>query len=111
MKILIINSVCGNGSTGRIATDTYHVLKNAGHDCKIAFGIGEASHIPLKDTFKFNNKFEYYLHNALSRITDRAGFYSPVATRRLLCYIRKYNPDIIQLHNLHGYHLNIKMLR
>ena len=110
MKILIINSVCGNGSTGRIAADTYHVLKNAGHECRVAFGIGTSSNMPAEDTYKFNSRFGYYLHNALSRITDRAGFYSPIATRRLLRYIREYDPDVIQLHNLHGYYVNIKML-
>ena len=42
MRILQINSVCGVGSTGRIATDLYNVLENQGHECKIAYGRGNA---------------------------------------------------------------------
>ena len=36
MKILQINSVCGVGSTVRIATDLYKILEEQGHECKIA---------------------------------------------------------------------------
>ncbi len=42
MRILQINSVCGVGSTGRIATDLYKVLEEQGHECLIAYGRGTA---------------------------------------------------------------------
>ena len=42
MKVLQINSVCGVGSTGRIATDLYKVLEEQGHECVIAYGRGTA---------------------------------------------------------------------
>lgn len=38
MKILQINSVCGIRSTGRICTDLADVLKEYGHECRIAYG-------------------------------------------------------------------------
>ena len=38
MKVLMINSVCGIGSTGRICTDIADELTENGHECKIAFG-------------------------------------------------------------------------
>jgi hypothetical protein len=40
MKVLLVNSVCGVGSTGRIVTDIYNLLKSNGHDCIIAYGRG-----------------------------------------------------------------------
>ena len=42
MKILQINSVCGFGSTGRIATDLYKIIEEKGHECVIAYGRGNA---------------------------------------------------------------------
>lgn len=110
MKVLIINAVCGVGSTGRITSDMHDALIENGHECKIAFGLGAVHRVPASDTFKFNNWIGYYTHNAVSRITDRAGFYSPIATMRLIRMIREYDPDLIQLHNLHGYYLNVHML-
>ena len=38
MKVLQINSVCGRGSTGRIATDLADILAEQGHECCIAYG-------------------------------------------------------------------------
>ena len=110
MKVLQINSVCGVGSTGRIATDLYKVMKENGIESKIAFGIGNAENIPKEDAFKFGNKFDYYVHNAVSRITDRAGFYSKINTLKLLKFIKSYEPDIIHIHTIHGYYVNIEIL-
>ncbi len=110
MKVLQINSVCGVGSTGRIATDLYKVMKENGIESKIAFGIGNAENIPQEDAFKFGNKFDYYIHNAVSRITDRAGFYSKINTLKLLKFIKSYEPDIIHIHTIHGYYVNIEIL-
>ena len=110
MKVLQINSVCGVGSTGRIATDLYKVMKENGIESKIAFGIGTAENIPQEDAFKFGNKFDYYVHNAVSRITDRAGFYSKINTLKLLKFVKSYEPDIIHIHTIHGYYVNIEIL-
>ena len=110
MKVLQINSVCGVGSTGRIATDLYKVMKENGIESKIAFGIGDAENIPQEDAFKFGNKFDYYIHNAVSRITDRAGFYSKLNTLKLLKFIKSYEPDIIHIHTIHGFYINIEIL-
>ena len=40
MKVLQINSVCGFGSTGRIATDIADILITGGDDCKKDFTVG-----------------------------------------------------------------------
>lgn len=108
MKVFQINTVCGVGSTGRIATDLYHVLKSEGHSCCIAYGRGTA---PKEvDSFKIDSTADVYIHTFLSRITDREGLFSKNATRRLLKKIQDYDPDIIHLHNIHGHYLNYPML-
>ena len=33
MKVLMINSVCGVGSTGRICTDISDMILSQGHEC------------------------------------------------------------------------------
>ena len=62
MKVLQINSVCGYGSTGRIATDIYKVLEEHGHECLIAYGRGEAPEDIRK--IKIGNKLDNYVHVA-----------------------------------------------
>lgn len=106
----MINAVCGSGSTGRIVTDLCDVLKNKGDSVKVAYGVGTATRIEADDAIKISSKLGYYTHNALSRLTDRAGFYSHTATRRLISAIEEFKPDVIHIHNLHGYYVNIKMI-
>lgn len=43
MRILLINTVCGIGSTGRMCTDIYDILEKNGHECCIAYGRGKKS--------------------------------------------------------------------
>ena len=108
MRILQINSVCGIRSTGRIVTDLYQELVKEGHECCIAYGREQA---PEKvNTYRINTKLDVMCHAGLSRITDRQGFYSTNATKRLVKWMKCYNPDIIHLHNIHGYYLNIIVL-
>ena len=66
MKVLQINSVCGYGSTGRIAVDLYNVLEKNGHDCLIIYGRGHAPE-GIK-TIKIGNKFDTFLHVLITRL-------------------------------------------
>jgi glycosyltransferase involved in cell wall biosynthesis len=108
MKIFQINTVCGIGSTGRIATGIYDTLNKNGHECIIAYGRGESPE--GYNTFKIGNKFSIYSHVFLSRVWDAHGFGSKNATKELIKKIDEYEPDIIQLHNIHGYYVNIEIL-
>ena len=108
MKIIQINSVCGIGSTGRIATDLYQVLAQKGHECCIAYGRKLAPEgIPA---YRIGSDMDVSLHAAYTRITDRTAFASKKATRKLIDMIIGYNPDIIHLHNLHGYYIHLGVL-
>jgi len=110
LKVLQINSVCGVGSTGRIVADLHEMLTETGFECKIAFGRGRAYRIPVGDTIKIGNEADIRYHALMTRITDRTGFYSKSATSRLIGKIKEYDPDIIHLHNLHGYYINTDLL-
>lgn len=108
MKALQINSVCGIGSTGRIATDIHEILIKQGHESYIAFGRG----LPKKcDTaIRIGSKYDNYVHAALTRVLDRHGLGSKKATQEFINKVEKIDPDIIHLHNIHGYYINIEIL-
>ena len=108
MKVLQINSVCGVGSTGRIATDLYKVLEEQGHECVIAYGRGTAPE-GIK-TIKIGTDFDNYMHVAKTRLFDKHGFGSTKATKEFIKKVKEYNPDVIHLHNIHGYYINIEIL-
>lgn len=108
MKIFQINSTCGFGSTGRIAVDILKELEKNGGECIIAYGRNSAPE--NVNSYRIGSDLDVKIHGVLSRITDRQGFYSSSATKKLIKKIKDYNPDIIHLHNIHGYYLNVAIL-
>lgn len=106
-RILFINSVC-NGSTGTICKNLYKAAVEEGHECCIAYGRGEASE-GFK-TIKIGNKLDIYLHILKARLFDASGFGSKQATKEFIKEIDEFKPDIIHLHNIHGYYVNIEIL-
>ncbi len=108
MKVLQINSTCGYGSTGRIAVDIQREVEREGGEGLIAFGRNTAP--DGVNAYKITSEWGVRLHGALSRVTDRHGMYSRRATRRFLKMVREYDPDIIHLHNIHGYYLHVPTL-
>lgn len=108
MRILQINVVYKEKSTGRNCFEVEKYLNTHGHECYTAYGLGQKS--SSKYAYKLQNKFEYYVHNVLSKWTGLEGYYSHFSTIRLIRYIKKIKPDIINLHNLHGHFINIPKL-
>lgn len=108
MKVLIINSTCGYGSTGKIAVNLYHEIIENGDECCIAYGRGKAD--GQINSYRIGSQMNVMMHGLFSRITDRHGLYSKVATRKLIKKIEEYRPDVIHLHNIHGYYLNYEIL-
>ena len=108
MRVLFINSVGGVGSTGRICTDLYDVFQENGHQCCIAYGRGDAPE--QYNTYKIGGRINNYIHVLETRLFDNHGFSSRRATTNFIKFIENYNPDIINIHNIHGYFLNIEIL-
>jgi putative colanic acid biosynthesis glycosyltransferase len=108
VKVLQINSVCGVGSTGRIATDIHKILNDQGHQSYIAYG----RDLPLNcgNVIKIGTKYDNYTHVALTRVFDLHGFGSKKSTLDFIRRIELLDPDVIHLHNIHGYYINIKIL-
>lgn len=110
MKILLINVTCGNGSTGKICADIAEALDMHGHEVKIAYGRGNAPGQYKKYAVKIDSDTEVKIHALRSRLFDGCGFGSTRATRLFIEWVKQYDPDLIHLHNLHGYYINIEII-
>ncbi len=111
MKYLFINAVCGTGSTGRICTDLAVKLEKEGHTVKIAYGRhGFVPEQHQKYAVRIGTDLDVKLHAVGTRLTDCHGFFSKGATKEFLRWAEKYDPDVLWLHNIHGYYINIELL-
>lgn len=107
-RLLQINSTANWGSTGKIAEQIGLVAMEAGWESYIAYG---RSVNPSKSKLiKVGSKLGVMWHGVLSRLFDCHGLASNLATKRLVKQIEEIRPDIIHLHNIHGYYLNYRIL-
>ena len=58
----------------------------------------------------FGSYLENGMHQVLGRLNGRGGCYSWLGTNQLILKLKKFDPDIIHLHNLHNCYVNVKML-
>lgn len=97
-----------SGSVGRIAEQIGEVAMSYGWESYITYA---RNHLPSKSqTIKIGNKFDIYWHGMITRLFDRHCLSSTRATKRLIEQIEVSKPDIIQLHHIHGYFLNMRVL-
>lgn len=110
MKVLMINSVCGIRSTGRICTDLATALTEEGNEVKIAYGREYVPKQFQQYAVKIGTKSDIRFHAIRSRLFDESGFGSRQATVNFIKWIKEFDPDVIHLHNLHGYYINVELL-
>lgn len=110
MKVLMINVVCGIRSTGRICTDLAVALEKQGHTVKIGYGRENVPEQYKKYSVKIDSNLDIKLHGIKARLFDADGLGSINATRKFIRWVEVYDPDVIHLHNLHGYYINVPML-
>ena len=108
MKLLQINTTVNSGSTGRITEDIGKVAQSMGHDSYIAYGRGNQP--SSSKLIRIGSGFDVYWHGIQTLLSDRHGCGSANATEELLQQLDIIKPDVIGLHNLHGYYINIKLL-
>ena len=107
-KLLQINSVVNTGSTGRISERLGVLAISQGWESYIAYGRearGSQSRL-----IKIGSKWDVNFHAIGSILTDRHGLFSKFATKSFLQQVDIIQPDVVHLHNLHGYYINVPML-
>jgi len=110
MRILQINSVCGIRSTGRICAEMADQFVAQGHDCKIAYGREVVPERYQKYAVRIGSETSVKVNALKARLLDNEGFNAKAETRAFLKWAESYDPDLLWLHNLHGYYINVEML-
>lgn len=104
MKVVFINTTGGPGSTvGEFIDSLADGLCDNGCHVLTAVGRGQGD-------FILGGYFSYRANALRARLFDIDGFIDHRATNRLCRWLKSIRPDIVHLHNLHGYHLDIRLL-
>ncbi len=107
-KLLLINSVINSGSTGRIAEEIGVLASQNGFESYTASG-NPVIDSSLK-SIRIGNGTDVSLHVIATRLFDYHGFASSRATTKFIDELEKNLPDIVHLHNIHGYFLQVELL-
>ena len=108
MKIAQVDVNYGSSSTGKIVCDLHVGLQEIGHSVRVFYGRGPTTNIDT--AFKISHDFEVGFHCLGTRLTGFTGNYSPLATRKLIKAFDSFKPDLVHLHDLHGYFININTI-
>lgn len=108
MKLLQINVTANSGSTGKIAEAIGRLAINRGWESWIAYGRGT----PQSESrlIRIGNDWDMRWHGVETRLLDNHGLASRRTTRKFISQIKEIKPDIIHLHNIHGYFINYPLL-
>lgn len=106
-KLVQINTVC-NTSTGKLMGDIQRKAKELGYETLSIVGRRKVfDDIPCE---KIGNAFSFWMHVMITTVFDRQGYGSYFMTKKIVKRLREENPDIIHLHNLHGYYIYLPLL-
>lgn len=111
-KLVQINPVLrSTTSTGKIMKEIASLASSCGWECHLAYSGGRERGVRSKfGLMPVGGRLSVALHGILTRLTDRHGLCSSMATRRFVRQLEKLDPDVIHIHNIHGYFLNYKIL-
>ena len=107
--LLQINVTANWGSTGKIAEDIGKVAMANGWESYIAYG-RDTNPSSASQLIAIGNKWDMYYHGLQTRLFDRHGLASKRATKDFIKKVKGIDPDIIHLHNIHGYYINYEIL-
>lgn len=106
-KLIQINTVC-NGSTGNIMRQIQMEAQKQGYETISFYGRRKGySDLPCE---RFGSFVGFWSHVIWNTITDKQGMFSYFVTKKMVRRLREEKPDIIHIHNIHGYYLNYPVL-
>lgn len=112
MKTLLQINLCSNVlSTGKIAEGIGQSAIEQGWESYIAYGMNRTNP-SASNTIKIGGRYYLYFPYLESLLFDNhtLGLSCRKATKKLIDEIERIKPDIIQLHTIHCYFLNLKVL-
>lgn len=108
MKVLQINAVYGQGSTGTIVKDIESLCYSEGIECHVASP--DPNVLEAKKGYLIGGTFDHKMHALLCRINGKQAYYSKQSTERLLTHMDSIHPDVVHLHNLHSNYIHLPIL-
>lgn len=114
MRIAEIN-ILPNGSTGKIMLQIANIVRSHGGAARtytpVRFLRGKRVPPPnIPDHLSWGSRSEACFHYYVGTLLGRNGMFSHRGTRQLIKDLKKFSPDVIHLHNLHMYCINLPML-
>ena len=107
MKVVQINAVSGTGSTGKIVLSISEILSKHNIENYIFYS-SKKSNYALST--KYIGDFSIKINALKSRLLGNWGFNTRSATKRLINELKRIEPDIVHLHNLHAHNVNLSLL-
>ena len=108
-KIVQINTALNCGSHGRIVEQISHVGAGRGYYTTIVHGARYVNKSQFAD-IQTTTKSQELLNGIKSLLFDAHGLGLKCATKSLITKLEEIKPDIVHLHNIHGYYLNYQIL-
>ena len=108
MKILQVNCVYKKGSTGKIVFDIHSELVKRGIESVVCYGRGDKIIEP--NVYKTCGELYSKMNNLWSRFTGLMYGGCGLSTNKLIKIIKKENPNVVHLHCINGYFVNIYRL-
>lgn len=108
--LLQIDSCLNMLSTGRITESIGKLAIKNGWEVYIVHGARYARQGSCMKSIQAESKLGEYLHYAEGLFLDNHGLSSSRATKKIIEHIMDIQPDVVQLHCIHGYYLNYKLL-
>lgn len=108
MRLVQINPVLRvSTSTGRIMQEIGDLAMANGWECYAAYSRGRDGLMPTRMLpLPVGNRLSTVIHGLETRLFDRHGLASRHATKEFISRLQEIKPDIIHIHNIHGYFLN-----
>lgn len=106
--IIQINTTQNVGSHGCIAEQLG--LKVIAQGGVSYFAYGRTMHESTSKSIKIGDTFSIRWHVLMTRLFDTHGLWSKRATRQFVRKLEEIKPDLVHLHNIHGYYLNYPIL-
>lgn len=108
MIILEINSV-NYGSTGKIMFSIADIAEKRGHKVYTTSGFTKRR-MKRENWFITSHALAKIFHTYMARFSGLNGCFSVIPTLILLARIKKIKPDLIHLHNVHGWYVSFPLL-
>lgn len=108
MKVLQVNVVYREGSTGKITADIHEELLKQGVESVVCYGRGKVLDEP--HVYKTCGELYSKINNAITRITGVMYGGLSLSTQKLISIIEKEKPDVVHLQCINGYFVNVYKL-